>query len=227
MHVNPLADWFCVVNKMKCRLCLSDRPVLLTSDKRRRFFLCSECSLIFVPDSELVSVVQEKERYDLHVNSRQNSGYVEFLSELIPLIKNSGIYKPSILDFGSGKNAVLSSLLDENRLSCDSYDPLYGVLIDEKQKKYDVIVLCEVIEHLRNLREELRLIKSLLSERGIVVIRTRMYPSGDSFPGWWYAQDITHINFFSLETIRKVAGMMDGRLEETEFPDIFIVRRDC
>ena len=40
-------------------------------------------------------------------------------------------------------------------------------------------------------------------------------------------QDITHINFFSLETIRKVAGMMDGRLEETEFPDIFVVRKNC
>ena len=35
---------------------------------------------------------------------------------------------------------------------CESYDPLYGLLIDEKREKYDVIVLCEVIEHLRNLR---------------------------------------------------------------------------
>ncbi len=209
---------------MNCRLCSCEHTAALDRDKKRSYYFCPECHLIFVSESEFLSYEKEKERYDFHENTTDNEGYVGFLKELIPVIKNVGLKDPEILDFGSGKNAVLSSLLQHSDLKCESYDPLYDIHPDDWEKKYDIIVLCEVIEHLRDLKTELKLIKSILSDSGSVIIRTKLYPPVDKFLKWWYIQDPTHINFFSRKTVCKVAEIIQGIYEETKLPDVFIIR---
>jgi SAM-dependent methyltransferase len=113
------------------------------------------------------------------------------------------------LDFGCGKDAVLTDILRRGGHECTPYDPLYNYPLPAGADSYDCIVLCEVIEHLRDLRCEAALIRSLLAPQGYLFIRTELCSQRSDFNAWWYAQDCTHINFFTpsaLETFGSLAG---------------------
>ena len=214
----------------RCNLCGSESAALAGSGKRR-FCLCGDCALAFVPPEYWLPVEDERARYDLHDNSLANGGYVKFLSQVVDVVMSvvGGAITGNcvkVLDFGCGKEAAACRLLKDRGVDCHGYDPLYGRLLPEsvsKSGQYDIIILCEVIEHLRDIRGELALIGGLLREGGVIILRTQIYESLSSFPSWWYAQDLTHINFFSEKSLSVVAGMAGKRLEKTEFSDIFLL----
>ena len=210
---------------MTCKLCKTQGCLLLEKDKRRCYIYCPQCGLVFVPESDQVSVEQEKKRYGLHHNTTDNHGYLRYLGNIVKVIKECGIENPDILDFGSGKTAVLTSLLHKEGYECAAYDPLYNMFPNKQNKKYDIIVMCEVIEHVRDLEKEIGFLDSLLDSSGWLIIRTSLYSSIDHFTRWWYTEDITHINFFSRSAIDKLAEILKGIAEDTEYRDIFVVKR--
>jgi hypothetical protein len=170
-------------------------------DQRRTFTICNDCELVFVPESGHCSIEDEKKRYALHDNRVDNNGYVRFLDEIVDVVGSIHYPGQRILDFGCGKHAVLGELLHRKGYECDSYDPLYGIGMACHSKRYDVVVLCEVVEHLRRLNDETVIIKNMLDPQGKVVVRTNQYPSREEFGAWWYKEDPTHINFFSRESL--------------------------
>jgi hypothetical protein len=208
---------------MYCKLCDSRNCKFHEFDKFRKYFICSDCGLIFVPEEDWVTLEDEVDRYDKHENNITNEGYVCFLNEVVSVVKTLRKKSPCILDFGSGKNAVLSLLLNNEGFDCEAYDPLYNRLLKNSGKQYDVIVLCEVIEHIRDLSLESILINKLLSPDGIIIIRTKLYPSKNRIFTWWYTQDKTHINFFSRQAVDAFASKFGKRTDETLYPDIFIL----
>jgi SAM-dependent methyltransferase len=198
-------------------------------------------------------------RYTLHDNTMSNQGYVNFLSEVADIavniasemsrtrkyiISDSKDQQIKLLDFGCGSEAVLCRLLDRRRegigmdidididIDCHPYDPLYeGLRLppDAAVGKYDIIVASEVVEHLRDISGELRLMCELLRDGGAIVLRTRLYDdsgvdASPAFKSWWYAQDTTHINFFSRKSLDKLAMIAGKRIEETAQKDVFILR---
>jgi SAM-dependent methyltransferase len=212
----------------RCNLCGAE-PAALAGGKRRVFYLCGDCGLVSVPRERWLSDDGEKARYELHDNSLSNAGYVKFLSQVADVatcVVDDVLRIPpggaKVLDFGCGKEAVACRLLKDRGIDCRGYDPLYGRLLPESGR-YDIIILCEVIEHLRDIRGELALIGGLLREGGVIILRTQIYDSPASFPNWWYAQDPTHINFFNEKSLSVAAGMAGKRLEKTEFSDIFLL----
>jgi len=224
-----------------CPLCNSNTQSLISQDERHRrpFYICPDCALISVPPQYHLSIQDELSRYALHDNTLSNKGYVDFLSEVADVAvnivseishSNLSIKDPKeppikLLDFGCGKEAALCHLLRSRAIDCYPYDPLYDDLrLPNVVDKYDIIVACEVIEHLRDISCELRLMVSLLRPGGAIILRTRLYDGAPDFQNWWYAQDPTHINFFSGKTMEKLASSIDKRLEKTEHHDIFIVR---
>jgi SAM-dependent methyltransferase len=224
-----------------CPLCNSNTLSLISQDERRRrpFHLCPDCAMISVPPQYHLSVQDELSRYALHDNTLSNKGYVDFLTEVADvavsvasdishreLSMEDPIEPPiKLLDFGCGKEAALCRLLELRGIDCYPYDPLYdGLRLPNVVDKYDIIVACEVIEHLRDIAGELRLMARLLRSGGAIILRTQLYDGAPDFQKWWYAQDPAHINFFSRKTMEKLASSIDKRLEETEHRDIFIVR---
>jgi hypothetical protein len=207
---------------MNCRLCNSPRSAKLCSDDTRSYFHCEKCGLIFVPARDHVSFTAEKERYDLHDNSTENIGYVNFLGEMVTAVGERCGKSGSLLDYGSGKNSVLTRLLKDRGYDCIAYDPLYGIGIGALAESYDAIILCEVIEHLRSLKREIRRLKKTMKREGSLIVRTQLYPSLKDFPCWWYKNDITHVNFFCRKALDVCAGIL-GKTEVVEKGgDIFI-----
>lgn len=205
-----------------CRLCLAHDCVPAGRSQQRELMHCRACDLVFVPEALWLSVDDERTRYAHHDNTRDNAGYVSFLGEVADVV--AGIASPParVLDFGSGEHAVLSHLLRERDYDCTAYDPVYGLGADALAGRFDVVVLCEVIEHLRDLRGELDRIRGCLAEGGRVVVRTRCYPTLAALPTWWYARDATHINFFAPKALAVAAARCGLLSRATDAPDVFL-----
>jgi SAM-dependent methyltransferase len=205
---------------MICKLCLIDGCAPVPAPKGRTFLHCSSCGLVFVPESEWLSPAAERARYDKHDNTPGNLGYVDFLSEVVTAMR--GLRQPParVLDFGCGERAVLCTLLADGGYTATGYDPAYadrGAL----DGTFDLVVMCEVIEHLRDLRAELARIARHLAPGGQVLVRTRLYPAPGCMADWWYARDVTHINFFSEPTFTVVAKLLGKERVERLGEDLF------
>lgn len=210
---------------MICKLCGYSDCMLYLSDKKRNFHHCPNCRLVFVPQENWIRFDDERRRYELHTNTQEHEGYLQFLGKIAHVIDQKFNTNDLILDFGSGKSAVLSEILQKKHgFKCDSYDPLFNLPLKSNELKYDVIILCEVIEHLRQINNEIELIRKHLSENGAVIISTKFYPEKEYFRCWWYKEDPTHINFFRLETLSYIANKLNKTVVSSDFPDIHILQ---
>lgn len=208
-----------------CRLCLAPGCQPAGRNKHRAFSHCSTCGLVFVRPCDWVTAADERTRYAYHDNSESNPGYVGFLGEVADVVTELAKAGARILDFGAGENAVLTRLLRRRGYDCAPYDPLYELGIGALSGRYDVVVVCEVIEHLRDLRREVVALGEALAPDGCIVVRTRCYPSVAAIPDWWYARDATHINFFAPDTLAVAAGLCGLRCEATAHSDIVVWAR--
>ena len=125
---------------MRCHIC--NEPTLMFMDEKSQmlYHLCNACEYIFKHPSVYQKLAEQKVRYDLHENEENNEGYrayfKRFLDFVLPLVQ-----KPQrALDFGCGKSSLLASMLEEEGIACDYYDPLYHPDGLDDNKKYDRIV---------------------------------------------------------------------------------------
>lgn len=169
-----------------CPLC-SGTSVPYHSDKQRSYEECSECGLVFVPRSELISEDAEKSRYDSH---EIDNGYMTYLSTIAAAIMPHRDPNDRGLDFGCGKTTILADVVG----NMDSYDAFYRPEESLLQKKYDFVVMSEVIEHLRDPRGTMEQLKKLAPK---FFIKTKLLPEKSKFDQWFYKRDVTHIQFFS------------------------------
>jgi 2-polyprenyl-3-methyl-5-hydroxy-6-metoxy-1,4-benzoquinol methylase len=91
-------------------------------------------------------------------------------------------------------------------------------------EKFDIIVACEVFEHLRDIQKEIRLISRLLKPDGFVYVHTQLYDDVKDFPSWWYIKDLTHVNFYCEKTMRKVGEILGKQIYSTNKKDTVIFR---
>ncbi|MBG08366.1 MAG: hypothetical protein CME68_06380 [Halobacteriovoraceae bacterium] len=185
-----------------CPLCRSPESSLVLKNKKREFYLCSQCSLTFVPSSFHLSKIEEKDRYTKHNNSSDDPIYKEFLMTLTtPLLKKavSGVSWKG-LDFGSGSSDTLSLIMREEGHEFYSYDPFFKNDTSLLETKYDVITCSEAIEHFSNPKLEWEKLWSLLKPNGTLAVMTQFRSFEKKFSDWWYIRDLTHVSFFSKAT---------------------------
>jgi 2-polyprenyl-3-methyl-5-hydroxy-6-metoxy-1,4-benzoquinol methylase len=152
-----------------------------------------------------VSREAERTRYDEHHNTLSDQSYVDYCRGVAALLHTIPLVDPSVLDFGCGQHQVLARLLAREGIRCRAYDPLYGIGMPALEGTYDVVIMCECIEHLRGLAAEVRRVMRLLVPSGYLIVRTELLADLQNFASWWYIRDCTHINFFSLTAMRYVA----------------------
>ena len=191
-----------------CRLC--HNPAQLVFEDVRPFFACNFCGLIFT-DCFLSVEAVEKHYKDQHGNP------FDWMAEaqvFVGWLKNMGIPVPlldsSILDYGSG-SGLLTEAFRKIGFKADGYEPmLHGAFNPANYSRaYDVIILNEVVEHLDDINQTLDIVYSVLAANGVIIIKTLLTdrlindPENfkESFVGWWYKDDPTHISFFSFLTI--------------------------
>jgi Methyltransferase domain len=205
-----------------CRLCGSPRCSELHRDKVRPYLQCEFCGLIFVPEGFHVSPAEEKLRYAKHTNYASDRKYVDYLSDIAADILVLPVRSPRILDFGSGPEHVLSDILNGRGAVCVPHDPLYGLDASGSGEKFDIVVLCETMEHIRGLPAEFDLISRLVKPDGYVFVRTQLYDAVPDLRSWWYLVDVTHVNFFCVRTMEKVGELIGKRILSTNVKDTVV-----
>jgi len=189
----------------RCPLCTLRGGKPFFEDKRRQYYLCSNCELIYVPQCFHLSPEAERQRYDLHQNSAEDLSYRNFLQTLLTPLQEYLRPGQEGLDFGCGPGPTLSLMLQEQGYSMSVYDPFYASNPDLLARQYDFITCSEAIEHFSRPAEEWQRLTGLLRDGGVLAIMTMMYGPDTDFSHWYYKNDSTHIHFYSQKTFEWVA----------------------
>lgn len=194
-----------------CPLCSSDNSGFYHQDKRRSYYQCQRCHLVFVDPQQLPSADDELHEYRLHQNAATDPGYRRFLSRLAnPLL--SALNTPvEGLDFGCGPTPLLASILEEHGHSMQIYDPYFFPNASVLERSYQLITCTEAIEHFHHPQREWSLWMSMLAPGGMLAIMTKRVISAERFATWHYKNDPTHVSFFSEATFSWLAAQF--RLE--------------
>jgi len=163
---------------MYCPLCKSaNAPSHYHSDKKRDYLQCNQCKLVYVSPEFLPSKEVEKQEYDLHENSFEDEGYRKFLGKVLtpltPFIKDMKFGDLRGLDFGCGPAPVLASMLEEEGVRMNMYDPFYAHNSLVLEQSYDVVTCTEAIEHFHAPHVEWALFNELVASGGILAIMTK------------------------------------------------------
>jgi len=166
---------------------------------RRRYYLCDNCSLIFVDPEHHLSPEQEKAFYLNHENNIENAGYIDFLNRIVQPMLSFLTRGMRGLDYGCGPGPTLSLLLNQKGMRCDDYDPLFTDCA--LRTPYDFVFATECFEHFHRPGVELQRIGSLLKPRGWLGIMTERWTTPEEFANWYYTRDPTHVCFYHVNTL--------------------------
>jgi hypothetical protein len=193
-----------------CPLCASGATEPFQRDRKREFFQCPECDLVFVPPEFHLSSEAEKARYEFHSQSLEDSGYRDFLNRLFRPLAQKLSPGAHGLDFGCGQTPTLSVLFKEAGFECADYDLHFANDPSVLEKQYDFLTCSETMEHFVRPREEFESILRLVKPGSWIGIMTQLRDEAPPFSTWFYKDDTTHLCFFSRKTfqwLEKIYGL--------------------
>ncbi|OQY19183.1 MAG: methyltransferase [Desulfobacteraceae bacterium 4572_35.1] len=195
-----------------CPLC-GGMSGFFVKDKRRSYYRCQSCLLVFVASVDHLDESTEKAVYDQHQNDPSDIGYRLFLNRLFQPLSSRLPPEKHGLDFGSGPGPTLSLMFSEVGHDMTIYDHYYAKDSRVWQKTYDFISTTEVVEHLYHPRFELERLWSHLSSGGLLGVMTKMVRDVDAFSRWHYKNDPTHVCFYAPQTFMWLADHWGAQLE--------------
>ncbi len=198
--------------KIFCKICGKETSELRSVKVKEKYHKCSACGYIFMDYSSYASFDEERERYLEHNNSYENEGYRTFLEAFLKKgVLPYGSNFQKALDFGSGPEPVLARIMREKHgINTDIYDLHFSPRRVYLNRKYDLIVSTEVLEHLKDPVAVLREISDCLMTGGMLSVMTLFHHQDDArFFNWHYRRDKTHIGFFTAKAL-ELAGKSVG-----------------
>jgi hypothetical protein len=199
--------------KAECVLCNSIETKFLCKRDNYDYLHCSVCDLIFVKPDQRLDPNIEKSRYDHHQNDPYDLNYRKFLNQLIEPLEKRLTPGSFGLDFGSGPGPTLNIMFEEMGYKMNIYDPFYANDRSVFDLKYDFITATETVEHLFDPKKEFDLLWSCLKPGRYLGIMTKMVPSEEEFPDWYYRRDDTHVVFYRPATFQWMADQWDATVE--------------
>lgn len=208
-----------------CPLCQSADCFICSSDKRRQYWRCQQCQLIFADPAALLDAAAEISIYQQHQNDPTDLRYRAFLNKLAaPLQQRLAKTALQGLDFGCGPGPTLSLMLAEAGQQMAIYDPYFANHPEVLSQQYDFICATEVIEHFYQPAREWQLWLQLLKPGGWLGLMTKITDHVSDFSNWHYKNDPTHVSFFSSETFAYLAKR-DGLSLEIIGPDVILLKK--
>ena len=197
-----------------CPLC-GGAVAFLSAAVDRWLYVCPQCDLWFVPAAQHWSVADEQARYRLHRNRLDDTGYVRFLQPVLDCVAAldfaDGAHRPEVLDYGCGPAPVLAELFRGAGFPAVGYDPAFAPNL-EPGRRFDVVVSTETVEHFRRPWDDWRALAARVRPGGAVVAMTELHDDVKDPSRWAYANDGTHIAFYSARTMACLAERLGWKL---------------
>lgn len=213
---------------MNCTICGASTRELSQPGTGHCYYRCDQCDFIFKAEEHWVSAEEERQEYDLHVNSIDDPRYVAYFKRFLDaaVVGHVTTGKDG-LDFGSGPAPVLAEILERDYgYRMDIYDLFYAPEKVFVGRRYDLITCTEVVEHLRDPLAFFRLARELLQEDGLLAVMTQFHPEDDAASlNAHYLRDQTHISYFSFKTMETVAALTGLEVVYTDHKRFTAFRR--
>lgn len=208
-----------------CTLC-HNSAVYFTQDRRRSYFKCNECELIFADPAAKLSNELEKQEYDLHQNDPNDQGYRTFLSQLVTPLLERVPRGARGLDFGCGPGPTLHLMLQDAGIEMALYDLYYRPDQACLQRRYDVVTCTEVVEHFNQPEEAWKTLARLLNDGAWLAVMTSLFTreTVEAFNAWQYKNDPTHVSFYTPTTMQWLAAHLNLTCEIVSQRVIFFQR---
>lgn len=205
---------------MICSVCHSNRVEMFEEINSKMYWQCFECSAKFLHKSHFLSSEDEYKHYCTHENVIDDPNYRTFLSRLSKPLKHILTSHKIGLDYGCGPGPALSAMLIEDGYEMQNYDPFFYPDKKVLSSTFDFITCSETVEHFYDPFSEFNLLDKMLHPSGVLAIMTNFFQDDLPFKGWYYAQDPTHVVFYSKKTFEKIALQREWICD---FPDQNIV----
>lgn len=207
-----------------CPLCGQPESQFYFADKRRPYYQCQRCALVFVPESHHLDAQAEKAHYDLHENDPLDAGYRRFLSRTAePLLQRLAPHSQG-LDFGCGPGPALAMMLGEAGHQVALYDLYFHPDRSVLTHSYDFVTATEVIEHLYQPAMIWQQWLNLVKPGGWLAVMTKLVIDAEAFASWHYKNDVTHVCFYSRATFEYLA-QRDNLHVEFIGSDVILLRK--
>jgi 2-polyprenyl-3-methyl-5-hydroxy-6-metoxy-1,4-benzoquinol methylase len=204
---------------------------------------CQSCSFVFTnprPDNSLLGNYYKSEDYISHSNTKKgmisklyHAVRTYTLGKKVDLISKY-VSRGTILDYGCGTGMFLQECKKAGWKAV-GMEPDAGarqiasgmgleVLADKngvdghEVKKFDIITLWHVLEHVTDLDETLQFFKEKLNPGGALIIAVPNYKSFDAehYKEFWAAYDVPrHLYHFELKTMERLLSRFGFHLRET------------
>lgn len=196
----------------RCPLCHHDQAKLSFQDKKRSFYLCPECRLLFADSNSYLLPDAEKQRYG---RARQAGKQKQLARFIHPLLEQLQSLQPAPL-FGLNFGRVLSEeglqQLNDAGHHLQQFDPFFAADHQLLHDQYDFICCFRVFEHFRTPAKEWDLIQKLIKPNGWLAISTPLLTSLETFPKWHYKNNPTHVSFYQQQTFAYLASLGQFKL---------------
>lgn len=184
---------------------------------------CPKCGFIFT------TFTDEWSHADFHRNiynqqyalvdpdyaDKRPRNYVNTIIQLWGASKNL-----RILDYGGG-NGLLAKLLREQGFQhVETYDPFTPEFAARPTRKFDIIIMIEVLEHSPTPKQTMTDLASMLADAGVVTLSTLLQPQDIHNHGlnWWYVGPRNgHVSMHSRQSLLELAkpfGLMVGSFSD-------------
>ncbi|MFA5773630.1 MAG: class I SAM-dependent methyltransferase [Candidatus Paceibacterota bacterium] len=210
-------------------ICQNENPEIILETKGYKLCKCLSCELIFAckDEQKILNLVEVYSNYYEKETGSRFSIIIEFIVKIFRFIRAYKIYSlntkaKSILDIGSGRGWILYFLKKYFK-----YDRVIGTQIAENaykfskeklkleiynkdllelsfEKKFDVISILHVLEHVKNPEEYVERVYELLNTKGLLFIEVPNYNSWTRklTQEHWLALDLKHhLTFFMPSSI--------------------------
>ncbi len=210
----------------KCLICNGETKTLVDKQIKVTYSVCDNCGFIYKDIDYHVNLEEELKMYSFHNNSFESTGYVDIFVDLIKDYITPLNIMGKVLEFGSGPGPVLKELLIKEGYHVFDYDLFFNDNKEYLNHKYELITSTEVVEHFNNPLKEFATLSNLLEQGGYLVIMTRLRTMNTvEFLDWWYRRDITHISFYTLESLKVICNKFDLKIIKTNNTNIIIFQK--
>ncbi|MGI2258585.1 methyltransferase domain-containing protein [Shewanella sp. GXUN23E] len=188
-----------------CPLCQDSRPSRFLTDKKRSYFRCPRCQLVFADlHSQLPPQAQQQRFNKLNpARQKQLSLFINVLIEQLAGITSGPLEG---LNFGGLLPDSVVTLLQQQGYSLSQYDPFLAPDHTVLRHSYDFVCSYRVFEHFNYPLREWALLCRTLKPGGFLAISTRLLTDPQQFAKWHYKNNPAHVSFYCQETFEYLAA---------------------
>lgn len=223
---------------MNCKICNSNKCNFAFNAKGFDLFKCENSNFVFVeplPPDEIIAEIYKSEYFDKGKYIDDFATKMEY-DRRVKLIQSVVINDAKILDFGCASGDFVNFLESKHTIyGVDISDDAitlakkkyfnieskfyYYQELEKLETKFDLIVLWDVIEHVKSPIDTLKYLKTFLSENGSIIISTPNIgaPIAKIFKSKWaFMTPPEHLCFFDRKSIYQLSKELQGEVKNWE-----------